>query len=306
MVSFLARRLTQGLLVLLGVTIIVFVATRLVGDPIRLMLPLDASEEQRTALRSILGLDQPLVSQFPAFAGNLLRGDFGESTWQDRPSLSVVIDYLPNTFALTGAAATIVVLFSVPLGTMAASRPNSRADRIATTGSLFGLSAPVFWVGLLLIIVFGVRLGWLPTSGVGSWKHLVLPAVTLSLPSVGRLSMFLRSHMIDELNRPWIVVAELKGVSKRAVKYRHALRNAAVPYLTLAGWDIAKMLSGGALIVEVVFAWPGIGYLALQSIQRGDLFLLQAIVFVVAGITVVVNMAVDIAHSYLDPRVRLS
>lgn len=303
---FFVRRAAHGLIVIFGVTMIVFVVTRMVGDPVQVMLPIDATAEQRDALRTQLGFDKPLPQQFVSYVGDLSRGDFGDSLWQRRSSLDVVLEKLPNTLRLTAAGMSLALLISVPLGILAALRPNTLLDRVASTTSLVGLSMPQFWLGLIFILLFAVQLGWFPTSGLGGWKHLVLPAVTLALPTAGRLAMLVRSTMIDELNRQWVRVARAKGMPFHRTVGMHALRNASVPVVTLAGWDLIRMLAGTSVIVEVVFAWPGIGFTALQAVERSDLILLQTIVFIVATITVVINVLMDVLYKFLDPRVKLT
>lgn len=306
MLRFILKRLLHGLVVVIGVTIVVFVSSRLVGDPINAMLPVDAPPHQREALRTELGLDKSIGEQFVSYMSGIARGDFGDSLWQARPALDIVLERLPNTLRLTAAGLAFAVLIGIPLGVVAAMKPNTAFDRLASTSALAGLSAPQFWVGLILILVLAVQLNLLPTSGLGGWKHLLMPAVTLALPAGGTLAMMVRSTMIDELNRPWIKAARLRGMPGRRVVGLHALRNASVPVVTLIGWELAKMLAGATVIVEVVFAWPGIGQSALQAVERNDQVLLQTIVLVAATITVLLNIVVDILYKLLDPRVRLS
>lgn len=303
---FVVRRLAQGIVVILGVTIVVFVVTRMIGDPVRVMLPVEATEEQRALLEEQLGFDRPIPAQFVEFAGDLATFDLGDSLWQRRSALGIVVEHLPRTFQLVGAGMLVSILLSVPLGVIAALRPGSILDRLTVTTSLMGLSVPQFWLGLLLIIVFSVNLGWFPTSGMGTWKHLVLPAVTLGLPVAGRLAMMVRSSMIDELNTQYVKTSKAKGMPFRRTVGMHALRNAAVPFVTLTGWEFIRALAGYAVVVETVFAWPGVGFMALQAIQRQDLVLLQAIVFAIAFLVVVVNIGVDILYKYIDPRIKLT
>jgi peptide/nickel transport system permease protein len=303
---FALRRVGQGLIVILGVTVVVFVVTRLIGDPIRVMLPLEATDAQRDAFAKSIGFDRPIISQFFTYLGDLLRLDFGDSLWQRRPAIDIVFEHLPRTFQLVGAGTALSLLIALPLGTVAALRPGSWLDRITVTTSLLGLSLPQFWLGLIFIVVFAVNLGWLPTSGSGTWKHLVLPSLTLALPAAGRLSMMVRSSMIDELNRQWVKTARAKGMPFRRTVGMHAMRNAAVPIVTMAGWELIRALAGYTVIVETVFAWPGVGSLALQSIERQDLILLQAIVFTIAFLVVVINVAIDVAYKFIDPRIKLA
>jgi len=303
---FVLRRLAQGVVVIVGVTMVVFVVTRMIGDPVQVMLPIEATPEQRDAFAKEIGFDRPIPEQFVEFVGDLAVLDLGDSLWQRRPALDIVFSHLPRTFQLVGAGMLLGMLLSVPLGVIAALRPGTWLDRLTVTTSLVGLSLPQFWLGLLLIMVFGVNLGWFPTSGSGSLKHLVLPAVTLALPIIGRLAMMVRSSMIDELNTQYVKTSKAKGMRRRRTVSVHALRNAAVPFVSLAGWELIRALAGYAVVVETVFAWPGVGDMALQAIERQDLILLQAIVFVIAFMVVALNIVVDLLYKWADPRIKLS
>jgi len=304
---YIARRLLQGLVVIFGVTVFVFVVTRLIGDPVKFMLPLSASEEQREATRAVLGLDRSIPRQFADFLGDLVRLDLGESTYvRGQSSLSVVFDYLPRTFQLVAFGMVLAILASIPLGLLAARKPSGPLDRLLTTLSLIGLSMPQFFLGSVMMILFTVKLNWFQT-GVGPWHtHLVLPAICLALPAVGRLSMVIRSSMIDELNTQYVKVLKAKGMPSRRILGVHALRNAGIPYVTLVGWEIIRALAGFTVVVETVFAWPGIGFMAREAIAQQDFFLIQAIVFVVAVMVVMISIAIDVVYKFLDPRVTLA
>ncbi|MEM7566377.1 MAG: ABC transporter permease [Pseudomonadota bacterium] len=302
---FILRRCWQGALVVLGVTLTVFVVTRVFGDPVDLMLPLTASAEQRAAFAAQIGLDRPIPVQFVGFLGDLATLDFGESLWQRRPAIEVVFERLPNTALLIAAGLGLAIVLALPLGALAAARPGGLVDRAITGLGLLGLSMPQFWVGLLLIVLFAVTWKVLPTSGMGTPAHLVLPAITLALAPLARLTLLMRSGMIDELNAQYVKTARAKGLSARRIFGVHALRNVAIPFLTLAGWELIAALAGYTVVVETVFAWPGLGLTAIQAIQRGDLFLVQAIVFTVAGLIVAINIALDIAFKAIDPRIAL-
>lgn len=304
---YIARRLGQGLIVIAGVTVFVFVVTRMVGDPVKFMLPLSATEEQRDARRAELGFDRPIPEQFVDFVGDLGRLDLGDSTYvRNTPALEVVFDYLPRTFQLVALGMVVAVVCAVPLGVFAARRPGSVADRTLTTLSLVGLSVPQFFVGFVLLILFTVRLQWFE-SGPGPWtKNLVLPAVCLALPAIGRLAMVVRSAMIDELNTQYVKVAKAKGLSQTRVVAVHALRNAAIPFVTLFGWEVIRAFAGYTVVVETVFNWNGLGFMAVQAIQNNDFFLIQAIVFVVAVMVVVISLLIDVSYKLIDPRVKLS
>jgi peptide/nickel transport system permease protein len=302
---FVVRRIAQGLLVVIGVTIMVFIFTRMVGDPAKTMLPLSASAEERAAFRHELGLDQPITQQFADYIRDLASGDFGTSLWQRRPAIDAVLDALPNTLQLVLLAIAIAVLLGVPLGVLAALRPGGALDRTAVVLSLAGLSIPQFWLGLLLIIAFSVTLNVLPTAGMGTPAHLILPTLTLAFPALGRIAMIVRSSMIDELNQQYVKTAKAKGMPRVRVVGIHALRNASIPALTLTGWELIRALAGYSVVVETVFAWPGVGFLADQALNNQDLILLQAIVFVVAVMVVVINVAIDVLYRAVDPRIKL-
>jgi peptide/nickel transport system permease protein len=301
---FALQRVLQGLVVIVGVTIVVFVVTRLIGDPVALMLPLEATAEERAAFASTLGLDEPIVVQFADFVSGAVTLDFGESLWQGRPAFEIILEVLPRTLILVFAGLSLAVVLAVTIGIFASLRPGSWTDRTLVGGSLLGLSVPQFWLGLMLILVFGVVLKVVPTSGSGSFKHLILPAVTLALPTLGRLTMMVRSSMIDEMEAPYVETARAKGMPEWRTVFSHAFRNASNPVVTLTGWELIRAIAGYSVVVETVFAWPGIGFMAIQAIQQQDLVLLQAIVFVVAVIVVIVNLALDFVYKMIDPRIQ--
>lgn len=303
--TFILRRIVQGLMVVIGVSLVVFVATRMVGDPVKVMLPLSATDAQRAAFEHQIGLDRPIPQQFIEFLGDLATLDFGDSLWQREPAIDIVMLKLPNTLKLIGCGLGMAILLSLPLGALAALRPGGLADRLTVFSGLFGLSIPQFWMGLLLIMVFAVSLKLLPTSGMGTPAHFVLPALTLGLPSLARLMMLVRSAMIDELNQQYVRTARAKGLLFYQVLFGHALRNALPAFVTLAGWEFISGLAGYTVVVETVFAWPGLGHTAIQAIQHSDLFLIQAIVFTVAILIVAVSILLDIVHKLIDPRIQL-
>jgi peptide/nickel transport system permease protein len=302
---FAVRRIAQGFLVIFGVTVMVFVFTRMVGDPVKVMLPLEASPQERAAFKHQLGLDRSIPVQFASYVGDLARGDLGTSLWQRRPAIDIVLEALPRTLELVLAAIALAVLLAIPLGVLAALRPGRTLDRIAVVLSLAGLSIPQFWLALLLILVFAVRIRLFPTAGMGGPEHLVLPMLALALPALGRIAMIVRSSMIDELNQQYVKTADAKGLPRRRIVGVHALRNASIPALTLTGWELIRALAGYSVVVETVFAWPGVGLLANQALDQQDLILLQAIVFVVALMVVLVNVAIDILYKAVDPRIKL-
>lgn len=303
---YIIKRFWYGVIVIFGVTIIVFVVTRLIGDPVKVMLPLEATLEQRAAFEKRLGLDRPIPVQFLEFMGDIARLDFGNSLWQHRPAMEIVFEKLPLTLILSFVGIGFAFVISIPLGIIAALRPGGVSDRSAVFFSLIGLSVPQFWLGLLFIIIFAVQLRWLPTSGVATPFHIILPALTMGLPALARMFMIVRSSMIDELNQQYVKTAFAKGLPFYRVVGIHAMRNAALPVLTLCGWELIRAVAGYSVVVETVFAWPGLGMTAIQAIEREDLILLQAIVFTVAIIVVLINILMDVAYTIIDPRLKLA
>jgi peptide/nickel transport system permease protein len=302
---YLISRIGQGLIVVVGVTVVVFVATRMIGDPVNFILPLSASPEQRDRLRADLGFDQSVFQQFLEYMGNLFNGDFGTSTkFTNQSTMDVVLEFLPKTLQLVAAGMFIAFTVSIVLGMFAAVKPGKITDKVLVTLSLAGLSMPQFFLAQLLIVVFSVRLGWVQI-GPGPWTHMILPAIALALPAIGRLSMVVRSAMIDELNSQYVKAAKAKGIARRRIVAVHALRNAAIPFVTLAGWELIRALAGFTVVVEGVFGLNGLGSLAILAIKERDFFLIQTIVLVVAVLVVVINIAIDIVYKYLDPRVKL-
>jgi peptide/nickel transport system permease protein len=304
MAAFVARRGLMAVLVLLGVVALVFVITRTFADPARLMLPIDAREEDYRQLRAQLHLDEPIPVQFARFIGGVAQGDLGNSFWQRLPVVDLVLQRLPATLMLALTSITLAALISVPLGVMAAARPGSWLDRTIVSGSLVGVSVAEFWLGLLLIVFVAAGLGILPTSGYGTPAHIILPAITLAARPIGRITQIVRSSMLDELARPHVTVARAKGLAEQKVFYGHALKNAGIPIITLGGLEAAELLAGYTIVVETVFAWPGIGQLGVGAIAQHDLPLIQAVVLFGATVVVATNLLVDIAYAYLDPRLR--
>jgi peptide/nickel transport system permease protein len=303
---YIFKRLWHGVIVIFGVTVIVFVVTRLVGDPVKVMLPLEATLEQRAAFEKQLGLDRPVSIQFAEFMGDIARLDFGDSLWQHRPAMDIVFEKLPLTLVLAFIGIGLAFILSIPLGIIAALRPGGISDRSTVFVSLVGLSVPQFWLGLLLIVVFAVQLRWLPTSGIGSPVNIILPAITMALPALARMVMIVRSSMIDELNQQYVKTGFAKGLPFYRVVGMHALKNAALPVVTLSGWELIRAVAGYSVVVETVFAWPGLGMTAIQAIEREDLILLQAIVFTVAMTVVLINILMDFVYTVIDPRLKLA
>ncbi len=290
---------------MVGVLIIVFLVGHGIGDPARLMLPPEAPHEQYLALRRQLGLDDPLHEQFLRAAAQWIKGDFGDSLWQRVPALPLAVDRVPATLYLSAVAMLLAIPLAVLLGTVSAVRPRSLADRALTVFSLGGVSTADFWLGLMLILLFAVQLGWFRTSGYGGLEFVVLPAVTLAFRPVGRIAQVTRSSLLDEMSKQYVNAARGKGLPERTVILYHALKNAAIPIITLCGDETAALLNG-AVVIETVFAWPGIGILLIQSIGRRDLPLIEATVFIIAIMIIVLNLLVDLLYAALDPRVRYS
>ncbi len=305
MLTFVARRLGQGLLTLLALMVIVFMLVRLTGSPVDLYLPLDASDEMRAALAERLGLNQPLWVQFADWLDQVLRLDFGMSLWQNRPAIDLVATALPHTLLLGAITLTLAFLGAVVIGSLAALNPHGLFDSIAAALSLAGASIPDFWFALMGVVVFAVVLGWLPTSGPGGPLHWVLPVLTLVLRPFGILVQVVRGAMIATLSQPYIRAARAKGATERRVLFGHALRNAMLPVITVTG-DLAAQFAGGVTVIETVFGWPGIGKLMIDAILQRDFALLQAGVMVVAALIILINIVIDLLYAVIDPRVRVS
>ena len=304
MFAYLLRRLGQSALVLLGVSIIVFGLLHLTGDPTRLLLPLEAREEDVRQLRALLGLDDPLWVQYLRFLARAVRGDFGVSFKHQVPALTLIFQTLPATLELTAAGLGLALVVAVPAGILAALRRNSLIDAICSVGVLLGQAMPVYWLGLLLILVFAVKLGWLPAAGRDGLASLVLPAFALGAFSMARIARMARSGMLEVLAQDYVRTARAVGVHTFLVTYKYALKNAAIPLVTIVGLEFGVLL-GGAVITETIFAWPGVGRLAVDAIFSRDYPLVQAIVAMLATLFVVINLVMDMLYTYLDPRIVL-
>jgi peptide/nickel transport system permease protein len=300
---FILRRFLQAIAVIFGVTLVTFMLMHLTGDPVGLMLPDDASPEEHERIRQLLGLDDPLPVQFARFLGGAIRGDFGQSIRQGEPALQLVLERLPATIELTLAAMLIAMLVAFPAGIIAASRRGGVVDQVAMLFALVGQSVPNFWLGIMLILFFSVSLEWLPPFGRGGLENLILPAFTLAMYSMARTARLIRSGMIEVLSQDYVRTARAKGLAETLVLRRHALKNALIPAVTVLGLDLAHLL-GGAVITEVIFAWPGVGRLAVNAIYARDYPIVQAAVFVVAVGYTAINFFVDILYAYLNPKVR--
>jgi ABC-type dipeptide/oligopeptide/nickel transport system permease component len=301
--EFVVRRLLHTVLVTLGVVTLEFVALRLSGDPAATMLPGDASVDELRDLRHALGLDRPLHVQYVAFLGGAARGDFGESFRHQQPAFGLVLERLPATLELAFAALLLAVAVALPLGIVAALHRGRAVDMLAMGFAVVGQATPYFWMGIMLILVVSVELGWLPTSGRGGWRHLILPAITLGTHFAASLARLTRTSMLEVLGQNFVTTARAKGLAEGSVILRHALKNAAVPVVTLIGLQFGTLL-GGAVVTETIFAWPGVGRLAVQSIFVRDYPVVQAGVLVLALVFVAINLLVDLLYGTLDPRIR--
>jgi ABC-type dipeptide/oligopeptide/nickel transport system permease component len=304
MARYVAQRLGQAVFVLLGVSVVVFALVRLTGDPTNLLVSVDARPDDIERYRKALGLDQPWHIQYVQFLTHAVQGDFGNSFRHREPAIGLVLNRVPNTLYLAGAA--MLLAYSLPLlaGLVSALRPNSAADAVIRSFTVAAQAIPTFWLGLLLILVFSVRLGWLPPTSSGGAKGLILPAITLSAYFMATNIRLLRSSMLEVLNRDYIRTARAKGLSERVTIQRHAFKNAAIPLVTMAGLQFASIM-GGAVITETVFAYPGMGLLAIQAIHGRDYPVIQAFVLMVAIVIIALNLLVDLAYFWLDPRIKI-
>jgi peptide/nickel transport system permease protein len=303
LVGFLSTRLVRALIAVWLVCTVVFLVMRLSGDPVPLLLPPDAPRSEIFRVRAELGLDQPLPVQYAVFLGNVLRGDFGRSIHFREPAFSVVVARIPATLELGLTAFVLATAVAVPVGLFSAVKRNSPLDHAAMSLALVGQSAPTFFLGILFILVLSLKTGLLPTSGRGGWNHLVLPALTLGAFAMASIARLTRSAMLEVLRADYIRTARAKGLSEMLVVAKHTLRNAALPIVTITGLQFGTLL-GGAVVTETVFAWPGIGRLAIQSIYNRDYPIVQCTVFLSALMFIAVNLAIDVMYGVLDPRVR--
>lgn len=303
MSKYFLGRLWQGAIAIMGALLIVFVAQRLSGDPVSLLLPMDATEADYAAMRAKLGLDQPIAIQFIQFVGSALVGDFGQSYLWNRPAMSLIVERLPATLQLAAAGFCFAVMVAIPLGVLSAVYQNGWIDRVAKVFAMLGQAVPNFWVGLLLILFFAVHLQWLPAFGSGTPAHLVLPAIALGWYPVAAMTRTLRSAMLEILQSDYIRMARAVGLLERSIIWKYALRNATVPLVTMLGVYLAGML-GGAFVVEVVFAWPGVGRTVVEAVFARDFPVVQSGVVLSAVIFVTVNLLVDLSYGLIDPRIR--
>ena len=302
--TYLTRRLLQSLLVLFGVSFVVFFILHLTGDPALVLLPPDASAEDVQRFREAMGFNDPFFVQYARFLSGALRGDFGQSVRHGEPAFNLVVERMPATFELAGAALGVALVLAIPAGIISAVRRNTMLDYVSTIVALLGQSMPTFWLGIMLILVFSVQFNLLPSSGRGGLAHLILPAITLGLFTTARITRLTRSGMLEALNQDYIRTARAKGVGGPPVIWKHALKNAAIPIVTIVGIELGTLL-GGSVITETIFAWPGVGRLSVQAIYNRDYRVVQAAVFLLSTTFVLVNLVVDMLYTYLDPRIRL-
>jgi peptide/nickel transport system permease protein len=301
--GYVARKVFHTLFVAVGVITLVFVALRMSGDPAAAMLPGDASVDETIALRRTLGLDRPLYAQYASFLGSAVTGDFGVSFRHQQPAFELVLERLPATLELAFAALVLALVVALPLGILAAVYRGGPVDVAAMVFAVIGQATPYFWMGIMLILIVAVQLDWLPTSGRGGVERLILPAITLGTHFAASLARLTRTSMLEVLGQNFVTTARAKGLSERSVILGHALKNAAVPVVTLIGLQFGTLL-GGAVVTETIFAWPGVGRLAVQSIFVRDYPVVQAGVLVLALTFVALNLLVDLLYGWLDPRIR--
>lgn len=304
MIRYLVRRLLQSILVLFGVSIIVFLLVSLAGDPVIQMLAgTGATEADLQQLRQELGYNDPAVVRYWAYLTNVIQGDMGNSLRFKRPALELILERLPATAQLAMTSLLLAVVVALPIGIFSAVRRNTWLDYCGMVVALLGQSIPLFWLGIMLVLVFAVQLRWLPSGSAGTWKHLVLPTITLGAYPMARIARLMRASMLEVIGEEYIKTARAKGLREFTVIVRHGLLNAALPVITVIGLMFGTLMSG-AVITETIFAWPGIGLLTIQAIQNRDFPLVQASVFVVAVVFVFVNLLVDLLYVYFDPRIR--
>ncbi len=303
MLSFIASRLARAALTIVFVVTFAFVVLRLSGDPALLIMSVDAPPEAIAAFRKAWGLDEPIWQQYLAYAAKALTGDFGNSMRDGRPAIDLVLERVPMTLAITLPAFMIKLCLGIPAGIFAALYRNSALDRLTMMISVAGFTVPSFVLALILVLVFSVQLGWLPSSGNDHWQSAILPIVTLGLSGAAILARFTRSAMLEVLGQPYIRTASAKGVPWHRVVRGHALPNAAIPTVTIVGFMIGSLIAG-AVVVESVFAWPGVGRLLVSAVSNRDLAVVQAVLLAIALSMVAANLAVDIAYGWLDPRLR--
>lgn len=303
MIGFLARRLAQGVVSVIGASVVIFVISRLSGDPIAMLMPTEAPPALIEQLRIEMGLAEPIWKQYLIFAGKALGGDFGQSYRWQQPALQLVLDRLPATVLLAVAALAFSMLLAIPFGVLSAVHRGTWIDTLGKSFAMLGQAMPNFWVGLLLILVFAIHLDWLPAYGIGTPAHLVLPAIALGWYPVAAQTRIVRSAMLDVLDSDYIRTGRSVGASERVLVWKYALRNAAIPLVTMLGVYFASML-GGAFVVETIFAWPGVGRTVVEAVFARDFPVVQVGVLLTSVLFVASNLLVDLSYGLIDPRIR--
>lgn len=305
MATYILGRLGQSIVVLFLVSIVAFGLVLFSGDPVAMMLPTHASEQDRLTLQRELGLDQPIAIQYVTFVQRALQGDLGRSIKFSQPVLPLIASKLPSTLLLAVTAITLAVLIGIPLGVLSGTRPNGVLDLVCTVLSLLTVSLPTFWIGIMLILLVADHLRLLPSGGSGGFQHLIMPAIALSAHSTGLITRLTRASVLDELRQNYVTTARAKGLGTLTINLRHVLRNALIPTVTVVALQFGALL-GGSVIVETVFSWPGAGWLLMQGVFARDLPIVRALVLLIGATFIVLNLLVDISYRYLDPRIRYS
>jgi ABC-type dipeptide/oligopeptide/nickel transport system permease component len=302
--AFVVQRLLTSVLVVFGVSVVTFFLTFLSGDPAELMLPTGATPEQMAAFRREWGFDDPIYVQYGRFLGRAVQGDLGASLRHGQPALPLIAERLPATLQLTVTAMLLAIVLAIPLGVLSATRRGGPIDLAAMGVALVGQAVPNFWLAIMMILLFAVSLGWLPTSGRGGWEHVVLPATAIAINLMALLTRLARSTMLEVLAEDYVRTARAKGLRELAVLSGHALRNALIPLVTVIGLQFGYIL-GGAVVIETVFTWPGVGLFTIQAITNRDYPVVQASVLLLATAVVLINLIVDLLYAVLDPRIRV-
>ncbi len=304
MFLYIVKRLISTIPVLIGISLLLFFMLRaLPGDPAEVLAGQMATLEEIQLIRTQFGLDQPVYIQYAAFFSRLVRFDLGKSVRTQNPVIHEIWARLPNTMTLAVIAIILACLFGIPAGIISAVRPYTALDYFVTSATLFGISMPVFWLGLMLVVIFSVTLHWLPAGGTGSWKHLILPSITLAAFTVAFIARMTRSSMLEVLSQDYTTTARAKGLKEQVVIIKHALKNALIPIITVIGLQFGTLL-GGAVLTETVFAWPGLGRLIVDSILARDYPVIQGAILIFALLYIIVNLIVDLIYAYVDPRIR--
>jgi peptide/nickel transport system permease protein/oligopeptide transport system permease protein len=304
MLNYLIKRLISTVPVLIGISLLLFFMLRMLpGDPAQVLAGQMATPEEIENIRHQLGLNRPIHVQYAVYLSHLVRFDLGRSTRTQNPVIDEIWARLPNTILLAVVAITLACLFGIPAGIISAVRPYSWIDYLVTMSALFGISIPVFWLGMMLMVVFSVMLKWLPAGGTGSWQHVILPSVTLAAFVVAFIARMTRSTMLETLSQDFTTTARSKGLTEKVVIVKHALRNALIPIITVVGLQFGLLL-GGAVLTETVFAWPGLGRLIVDSILARDYPVIQGAILIFGLLYIFVNLVVDLIYAFVDPRIR--